>query len=73
MLMQDTEQAVKHWEHWKKITVTVTFPTSASILITSRKGFTYDKENDRYTCSRGVHLPFLKEILYSDDADQQFR
>src|SRR5207248_10110426 len=23
----------------------------------SREGFTYDKENDRYTCSRGVHLP----------------
>ena len=26
----------------------------------SREGFTYDKENDRYTCSRGVHLPFKK-------------
>jgi IS5 family transposase len=26
----------------------------------SRDGFTYDKENDRYTCSRGVHLPFKK-------------
>jgi transposase len=25
-----------------------------------REGFTYDKENDRYTCSRGVHLPFKK-------------
>jgi transposase len=22
-----------------------------------REGFTYDKEQDRYTCSRGVHLP----------------
>ena len=26
----------------------------------SRAGFTYDKQNDRYTCSRGVHLPFKK-------------
>jgi transposase len=26
----------------------------------TREGFTYDKENDRYTCSRGVHLPFKK-------------
>jgi transposase len=26
----------------------------------SREGFTYDKQNDRYTCSRGVHLPFKK-------------
>lgn len=26
----------------------------------SREGFTYDKENDRYTCSQGVHLPFKK-------------
>jgi len=26
----------------------------------SRVGFTYDKENDRYTCSRGIHLPFKK-------------
>jgi transposase len=26
----------------------------------SREGFTYDKRNDRYTCSRGVHLPFKK-------------
>jgi transposase len=26
----------------------------------SREGFTYDKENDRYTCSRGIHLPFKK-------------
>lgn len=26
----------------------------------SREGFTYDKENDRYTCSRGTHLPFKK-------------
>ncbi len=26
----------------------------------SREGFTYNKENDRYTCSRGVHLPFKK-------------
>ena len=26
----------------------------------AREGFTYDKENDRYTCSRGVHLPFKK-------------
>jgi transposase len=25
-----------------------------------REGFTYDKENDRYTCSRGIHLPFKK-------------
>ena len=25
-----------------------------------REGFTYDKENDRYTCRRGVHLPFKK-------------
>ncbi len=25
-----------------------------------REGFSYDKENDRYTCSRGVHLPFKK-------------
>ncbi len=24
------------------------------------KARTYDKENDRYTCSRGVHLPFKK-------------
>ena len=26
----------------------------------SREGFTYDKENDRYTCIRGIHLPFKK-------------
>ncbi|MGH2648637.1 MAG: IS1182 family transposase [Ginsengibacter sp.] len=26
----------------------------------SRQGFTYDKQNDRYTCSRGIHLPFKK-------------
>ncbi|WP_410528419.1 hypothetical protein [Segetibacter sp. 3557_3] len=26
----------------------------------SRPGFTYDQENDRYTCSRGAHLPFKK-------------
>jgi transposase len=26
----------------------------------SREGFTYDKQNDRYTCSRGIHLPFKK-------------
>ena len=26
----------------------------------SREGFTYDEANDRYTCSRGVHLPFKK-------------
>jgi transposase len=25
-----------------------------------RAGFTYDKEQDRYTCSKGVHLPFKK-------------
>lgn len=26
----------------------------------SREGFTYDEENDRYTCQRGAHLPFKK-------------
>jgi transposase len=26
----------------------------------SREGFTYDKEHDRYTCSQGVHLPFRR-------------
>jgi transposase len=26
----------------------------------SREGFTYDAANDRYICSRGVHLPFKK-------------
>jgi len=26
----------------------------------SREGFAYDKENDRYICSRGVYLPFKK-------------
>src|SRR6266487_2001927 len=26
----------------------------------TREGFTYDKENDRYTYSRGIHLPFKK-------------
>src|SRR5215218_6394882 len=26
----------------------------------SRQGFTYDQINDRYTCSRRVHLPFKK-------------
>jgi transposase len=31
----------------------------------SREGFIYDKENDRYTCSRGVHLPFKKIITTS--------
>jgi transposase len=31
----------------------------------SREGFSYDKENDRYTCSRGVHLPFKKLITTS--------
>lgn len=27
---------------------------------TERKGFIYDKENDRYTCSQGVHLTFRR-------------
>src|SRR5947207_329650 len=31
----------------------------------TREGFTYDKENDRYTCSRGVHIPFKKLITNS--------
>ena len=31
----------------------------------TREGFTYDKENDRYTCSRGIHLPFKKLITTS--------
>jgi transposase len=31
----------------------------------SREGFTYDKQNDRYTCSRGAHLPFKKLITTS--------
>lgn len=31
----------------------------------SREGFYYDKENDRYTCSRGAHLPFKKLITTS--------
>jgi transposase len=31
----------------------------------SREGFNYDKQNDRYTCSRGVHLPFKKIITTS--------
>lgn len=31
----------------------------------SREGFSYDKQNDRYTCSRGVHLPFKKLITTS--------
>lgn len=31
----------------------------------SREGFTYDKENDRYICSRGIHLPFKKIITTS--------
>jgi transposase len=26
----------------------------------AREGFSYDAQNDRYTCSRGVHLPFKK-------------
>jgi IS5 family transposase len=26
----------------------------------SREGFTYDEQNDRYTCQRGAHLPFKK-------------
>ena len=26
----------------------------------SRDGFTYDKQNDRYSCSRGIHLPYKK-------------
>lgn len=26
----------------------------------TREGFNYDTEKDRYTCSRGVHLPFKK-------------
>jgi len=26
----------------------------------TREGFSYDAQNDRYTCSRGVHLPFKK-------------
>ena len=30
-----------------------------------REGFVYDTENDRYTCSRGVHLPFKKIITTS--------
>lgn len=31
----------------------------------SREGFTYDKEKDRYTCSRGIHLPFKKLTITS--------
>lgn len=31
----------------------------------TREGFSYDKQNDRYTCSRGVHLPFKKLITTS--------
>ncbi|HTK19777.1 MAG TPA: IS1182 family transposase [Mucilaginibacter sp.] len=31
---------------------------------TSREGFTYDQENDRYTCSQGVHLTF-RRMRYS--------
>jgi len=31
----------------------------------SREGFSYDKQNDRYTCSRGIHLPFKKIITTS--------
>ncbi|MEO6547229.1 MAG: IS1182 family transposase [Ferruginibacter sp.] len=31
----------------------------------SREGFSYDKENDRYTCSRGIHLPFKKITITS--------
>lgn len=31
----------------------------------SREGFTYDKEKDRYTCSRGIQLPFKKLITTS--------
>jgi transposase len=31
-----------------------------------REGFTYDAENDRYTCEKGVHLPFRRiESAYS--------
>lgn len=30
-----------------------------------REGFTYEPEHDRYTCSRGVHLPFKKLITTS--------
>jgi hypothetical protein len=25
-----------------------------------REGFTYDEQNDRYTCTRGIHLPYKK-------------
>lgn len=31
----------------------------------SRQGFTYDKENDRYVCSQGKYLPFKKLITTS--------
>jgi len=31
----------------------------------TREGFTYDKENDRYVCSQGKHLPFKKLITTS--------
>jgi transposase len=31
----------------------------------SREGFIYEKENDRYTCSQGKHLPFKKLITTS--------
>lgn len=31
-----------------------------------RKGFTYDKENDQYICSRGTKIVF-KKIIYSSD------
>lgn len=31
----------------------------------SREGFTYDKENDRYVCSQGKFLPFKKLITTS--------
>lgn len=31
----------------------------------TREGFRYDKENDRYVCSQGKHLPFKKIITTS--------
>jgi transposase len=31
----------------------------------AREGFSYDKENDRYTCSQGKYLPFKKLIITS--------
>ena len=43
-------------------------PTPGTIKLSrENEGFTYDAENDRYTCEKGIHLPFKRiESAYNN-------